>query len=258
MMLVLSGEGPSDLGRCRTPAGLCSGDDFARGPLAVLLDQMLELKPKFRYRPIQTSADCVCFVPKAELLQRQKQRKERGGISLVGKKREQETGYFFTNAWMFGEIAVEQEQARNDRGIAVFHRDSDPTGSTHHSEWSDKSKSIKDGFLRAGYDRGVPMLPQPISEAWLLCMAKNYPPNAAALEDEAGNDKAANPLKDQLASAIGIENPSAEALADWLETTAVDATRLSTLPSFRAFSKDLDAALDRLLRTDGPARHAPT
>ena len=29
MMLVLSGEGPTDLGRCRTPVGTCSGDDFA-------------------------------------------------------------------------------------------------------------------------------------------------------------------------------------------------------------------------------------
>lgn len=243
MMLVLSGEGPTDLGRCRTPVGTCSGDDFAHGPLAMLLDQLLE--PTLGYRPIQSSADCVCFVPKAELLQHQKQRRARGGIALVGKKREQETAYFFTNAWALGEIAIQEERARNDRGIAVFHRDSDPTGSTHRSEWGAKFKSIEDGFLRAGYDRGVPMLPRPISEAWLLCIAKSYPPNAADIEDEAGNDNANNPLKDQLANALGTPDPTAEDLADWMDNAVVDATRLTAMPSFARFHTALQDAARR-------------
>lgn len=243
MMLILSGEGPTDLGRCRTPAGLCSGDDFARGPLATLLDKLLE--PMLGYRPIESSADCVCFVPKAELLQRQKQRRARGGIALVGKKREQETGYFYANAWTLGEIAIKEELARNDRGIAVFHRDSDSTGSTLRSEWGTKFKSIEDGFLRAGYDRGVPMLPRPISEAWLLCVAKEYPSNAAALEDEAGNDKAGSPLKGQLACNLGLEDPSAEELADWMDNAVVDATRLTAMPSFARFHTALQDAARR-------------
>ncbi|MEI7868740.1 MAG: hypothetical protein WCI11_12680 [Candidatus Methylumidiphilus sp.] len=41
MILVLSGEGPTDLGACTNALGQCDGADFAIGPLMVLVDQIL-------------------------------------------------------------------------------------------------------------------------------------------------------------------------------------------------------------------------
>lgn len=244
MMLVLSGEGPSDLGQCQHANGMCSGTDFMLGPLTVMLDQLLEVF--LGYRPVELDRGCVCFVPKAELLRRQNERKQGRRVSLVGKKRDQETGHFFHNAWTLGCIALEQESARNDRGIAVLHRDSDPTTSSKSAEWASKFKSMHDGFLRAGYDRGVAMLPKPISEAWLLCASRNGAVNCAALEEESGNPSAANPLKNQLAEALG-EEKSAAGLSEWLNSVVFDKDRALSMPSFARFYETLQDAITKAM-----------
>ncbi len=58
--------------------------------------------------------------------------------------------------------------------IAVLFRDSDGTASSGRGLWEDKRKSIEDGFGEAGFDYGVPMIPKPKSEAWLLCAFHGY------------------------------------------------------------------------------------
>ena len=250
MMLVLSGEGPTDLGRCRTSTGICSDADFARGPFTVLLDHLLEAR--LHYRPSDYE-QCV-FVSKQELLHRDEARKRerRRSVSLVGKKKDQETGYYFTNAWMLGEIAVELEHERGDRGIAVLHRDSDDRNAPSRAEWESKLKSMLDGFQRGGYDRGVAMLPRPISEAWLLCAARPAMPSCEALEAERGNDKALNPLKEQLAAALDGEK-DAEALCDWVQALAFDTAKARSMPSFARFHDRLLEALELAMEPAAPS-----
>jgi len=43
MILVLSGEGPTDLGRCNNGAGECLDGSLDIGPLAVIIDKMIEI-----------------------------------------------------------------------------------------------------------------------------------------------------------------------------------------------------------------------
>lgn len=42
MILLLSGEGPSDIGSCMAATGECEGEDFRPGPMALLIDRLVE------------------------------------------------------------------------------------------------------------------------------------------------------------------------------------------------------------------------
>jgi hypothetical protein len=240
MMLVLSGEGPTDLGRCRTPAGNCSGGEFEPGPLCVIVDKLLE--PALGYHPLELP-DRVHFIHKTALSHRA--RAKRHGYSLVGKKRGQETGDFYIAAWMLGEIALEMELANDDLSIAVLHRDSDERADGPNDVWDRKHRSILDGFARASYARGVPLLPKPISESWLLCLALPGMASCAALEDESASERSPRPLKRQLDEALGGHQDAGE-LASWIED-AFDADRLSIMPSFAQFRERLASAMVSVL-----------
>ena len=243
MMLVLSGEGPTDLGSCRTPVGNCCAGDFNAGPLAIVVDKLLE--PSLGYRPMQLQPMNVHFIHKTSVGQRARDRARRHGFAFVGKKRGQETGDFFISAWMLGEMALELEVEHQDIGIAVLHRDSDERAEGPRDQWDRKLRSMRDGFARGAYVRGVPMLPKPISESWLLCLARQGLASCAALENESASEKSPRSLKRQLDSELG-EHHGADALAEWIED-AFDADKLSEMPSFAAFREALDGAVASVL-----------
>ena len=243
MMLVLSGEGPTDLGCCGGPVNSCTGDNFKPGPLAVIVDKLLEVP--MGYRPLREFPKSVHFISKTRVLQRARDGTKRRSIAFTGKKRRQETGNFFVTAWMLGELAVELETAQQDRSIAVLHRDSDDRADGPHDGWEQKFRSMLDGFARARYAGGVPMLPRPISEARLLCAARPAMPNCAALEDESASAKSPRPLKQQLDEAFG-EHRDAPALAEWIDG-AFEPAKAGTMPSFARFREALDSAVATLL-----------
>jgi hypothetical protein len=91
-------------------------------------------------------------------------------------------------------------------------------------------------------DTGVPMVPRPKSEAWLLCAlrAPGYA-NCAPLEEASGNDASPNSLKKQLAARCGGADPTADQQADWVMTGVVDSLRID-MPSFNAFKQALHTA----------------
>ena len=47
MKLLISGEGPRDLGACNNAQGQCTGDDFNRGPMVVWLVRLWEALLKY-------------------------------------------------------------------------------------------------------------------------------------------------------------------------------------------------------------------
>jgi hypothetical protein len=86
------------------------------------------------------------------------------------------------------------------------------------------------------------MVPDPISEAWIICALRNPPyANCASIEDESGNDKSPNALKAQLNGLCGGSHPSAEMQADWVKGGTVDPGRIE-MPSFSAFKQALRLA----------------
>lgn len=235
MIFLLSGEGPTDLGVCVHSAEECCGENFLPGPMAMIIDQIVEAK--CGYSPLEVG---VCrFVPKSSLVERGDKLKVRP--LLPGKKRGKETGYFFKNARALASLAVELQQEMNDDVVAVLFRDSDGTVSAGRGLWKEKLQSMIEGFKFDGFDRGVPMLPKPKSEAWVLCALKKNYRSCASLEDRPGNDASPKSLKQELKKHIGVL-PSREQLCQWVTERQIEAHRID-MPSFLAFRDRLAEVL---------------
>jgi hypothetical protein len=160
-------------------------------------------------------------------------------IGLPGKKRAKETRYFFNNARALSRIAKDQEVKCKDEVIAVLFRDSDGTASAGRGLWSDKRQSILDGYQEEDFAAGVPMIPKPKSEAWIICALKrNRYQNCQDLEDRSGNDDSPNSLKKELDKILGDKIPLA-VLCDAVRDRAVDIDRIA-MPSFKAFRDRLE------------------
>jgi hypothetical protein len=187
--------------------------------------------------------DSFYYVSEAKLVEIAKANQNPRSMRLRGKKTGAETRYFFDNAKALGARAKQLANELSDCVISIFFRDVDGT-QKHPGQWADKVKSVQDGFRHAEFQLGVPMLPNPKSEAWLLCMATGQPGNScAALEALPGNDDSPNSAKKQLDAALGGHFSAVE-LAEWVDThQAINFTRLLTMPSFAAFEDSLKAAI---------------
>lgn len=235
MRLMLSGEGPTDLG---VGGG---GLPLQPGPMAWVVDKLLE-RHHCRYSLLQMHAagsDCVSVVHKSQLVMGAK---NPAAMLLPGVKFGQETGFFTRNAQVLGQLAGQSKAATGVPVIAVLFRDGDGTRSVPAKEWAQKVASMERGFELAGCPTGVPMVPRPKSEAWLLCGLKAQPyQQCAGLEDAPGNDGSPNSLKSRLAALNGGTEPSAQAQAQWVENDVVDALQIS-MPSYDHFKNHLHRA----------------
>ena len=125
--------------------------------------------------------------------------------------------------------------------MAVLFRDAD-TATAGRGTWPEKRKSVLDGFLEEGFARGVPMIPKPTSEAWLLCALRDHPyQNCAALEDRSSNPHSPHSLKRELEERLG-RPPTREGLCELVTNGRIDHRRID-MPSFNAFRERLEAVL---------------
>lgn len=243
MKLLLSGEGPTDLGVCGPASGYCSGTDFTPGPMAHLLLMLLE--PLLGYS-LADFPDSVAYISETALCIQTKATPARLQPTR-GKKKGAETAYFYGNAMTLGRLAHKLAADEAVPVLAVFFRDTDGTASSAATLWEDKWRSIHHGFAAAGFAFGVPMLPKPKSEAWLLCVAgANSGGGCESLEQLPGNDDSPRSAKSQLDAKLGHHHSAAE-LCDWLKTQALDLARLQSMPSFNAFHQSLTDASSRVL-----------
>lgn len=240
MRLILSGEGKTDMGH-KVPKA--TGWEFEPGPMAVIVDRLLELRFGYSLLDLhQAGGDCVRFVDEAEVAQLGKA----GPMKLSGFKFGNRTGWFTRNAQVLGLLAKADREKSGQPVIAVLFRDADSTRSSSQKEWLDKFKSIVRGFALVEFNAGVPMVPRPKSEAWLLCGLKQpQSADCGKLEDAPGNDDSPNSLKKQLAKLIGHE-PSAEEQAEWVKSGRIDPNTIS-MPSFDKFRNALETAIANAL-----------
>lgn len=244
MRIVLSGEGPSDLGKCTNQQGECQIPEFAPGPMTKLVDK--ELEQRLCYSLLECTPHQYHFISEAGLQARAQalRAQQPRALALTGKKRGQETGFFHRNAWMLGQAALELGQNERDSVIAILFRDADGTRGSASSEYQDKYESMRQGFLRSGLKKqGVPMLPRPKSEAWLLCAIQNKYQHCADLEEDLpGNDNAPRSPKRQLAEALG-GSYTTTTLNDWIAEHGFDGKKVADqMPSYARFREALDAA----------------
>ena len=243
MFFLLSGEGATDIGTCVGSGDVCRGEDFAPGPMCVMVEQVVFAAHKYSMLGVEA---CGCVSKSALDRRAGGLKRPPKSVRLPGVKRSKETRYHFDNARVLAHVANEQRQAQGQTVVPILFRDSDGTASAASNLWADKLRSMLDGFAEEGIvSLGVPMVPRPKSEAWLLCGLKAAPyQNCAALEAESGNDASPNSLKRQLAAALGVaeDEVSRDLLTDVVRTRRVDIDRID-MPSFQAFHERLLAAL---------------
>jgi hypothetical protein len=100
-----------------------------------------------------------------------------------------------------------------------------------------------DGFVQEDFHRGVPMIPKPKSEAWLLCALRLNPyQNCKELEDRSGNDNSPNALKSELKELLSDTLPLVETLCNRIESGDIDADKID-MPSFQAFRSRLEEVI---------------
>ncbi|WP_153070752.1 hypothetical protein [Pseudomonas syringae] len=155
---------------------------------------------------------------------------------LPGRKHGVDTGLFYLNARMLGEIALQLESELDDKVIAVLFRDSDGTNSSPRDIWERKTLSMIEGFKSANFHRGVPMVPRPKSEVWFLCAMKDNPyQHCASLENLPGNDSSPNSAKNMLSGVLQGE-ATADVLLRWLCENRLSVQDIAEqMPSFSAF-----------------------
>ncbi len=240
MILMLSGEGKSDMGQMMPGK---SGMVYEPGPMAWMVDRLAERRLGYSLLELQQEdPECVQFVSESELTQQDRP----GPMLMRGLKRGRETGLFTRNAQVLGLLAKNLEHNRQEDVIAVLFRDADKTNACNADTWEEKRRSIENGFNLAEFSNGVPMVPRPKSEAWLLCALKNPPyQHCNTLEEESGNDNSPRSLKSQLETLIG-HKPAAQEQADWIRTGRIDPEQID-MPSFTVFRTALDSALNNVL-----------
>jgi hypothetical protein len=189
-------------------------------------------------------AGCYGFVSERGLSARASELKAaKKALGLPGKKRGKETRYFFNNARILARMAKEKQKEKQDEIVAILFRDADGTASAGRGLWDDKRRSMLDGFEEEGYHRGVPMIPKPKSEAWLLCALKADPyQNCEDLEDRSGSDHSPNPLKGELNERLGAGVSLVETLCGLIEAGTIDVDKIQ-MPSFRAFRARLEEVM---------------
>lgn len=239
MYFLFSGEGATDMGVGKSAALVCEGDDYLPGPMGVIADQVVE--SRHGYNPL--AAGICGFVSEQELTRRAAELKAvKKALRLPGKKQAKETRYYFNNARALARIARGKATDLNDEVVAVLFRDSDGTASAGRGFWPEKQASMLAGFAEEGFSNGVPMIPKPKSEAWLICALKRNPYRGCdALEDRSGNDNSPNSLKAELARLLK-GSPSRESLCQLVQDRTVDIDRIK-MPSFLAFRSRLEEVI---------------
>jgi hypothetical protein len=239
MILVLSGEGPTDLGTQRLTE---TGWDFVPGPMAWIVDGLLNRPDKLDCSILEGQAsgyDWVCFLNEADLgaLRYPRPRFFPHDPNTFGSQ------FHRASAYQLGKHAQFVGAERYEAVVAVFFRDSDGTNSAPRTLWKSIFESMRAGFLLSGFPSGVPMVPRPKSEAWMLCgLLKHENParDCTWLEDEPGNDASPDSLKTRMAGHLGYE-PTAEQQTDLVVSGRI-LPDLIDLPSFIKFRQELDRA----------------
>jgi hypothetical protein len=244
MYFLFSGEGPTDLGSGLQDVELCEGKNYLQGPLALFADKIAEQLLTYSLFDLQ----CCGFVSKKKLTE------EVGNLKPLKKFRiprgemryEQGTKYFRNNARVLAMIAQKIATEKNDEVIAILFRDSDRKHSSGSTEWEKKRDSILNGFQDENFQHGVPMIPKPVSEAWILCAIyrkENPNRNCNDLENRTHGKGSEHTLKYELEKMLKKMPPTRELLNEKIQSGEINVDDIN-LPSFNRFKERLTQVLN--------------
>lgn len=241
MKLMLSGEGPTDIGATKLIPG---GSEFVPGPMTEIIDWLIDDQVGFSPLELHAlGAQCVVHWTEGNLAHAKVPPRP---PLLPGALRPKGEAGSTAHAYALGCLARAEAVAAKEPVVAVLFRDSDGTRSAPLGLWQGKVDAISQGFDLARFDAGVPMVPRPKSEAWLLCALKANPyQHCDSLEDAPGNDRSPNALKSRLALLMNEDHLSGDMQAQWVRDAVIDPT-LIDMPSFNAFADRLEHVLTQV------------
>jgi len=213
--------------------------------MAIIIDQLIAVELDYDFSFLHSQ--CASFVSENELASQAKTlKRSKKSMTLRGKKKPKETRYFFQNARALAKLAQQKAKELNDTVIAVLFRDTDGTASAGRGFWKDKVNSMHHGFSQEAFELGIPMIPQPKSEAWLLCAVKDNPyQHCHLLEETSGNDHSQKPLKQMLSDALN-GRISSKTINTLLIEKKIDVTQIN-MNSFNKFSATLRQVVNKAL-----------
>jgi len=201
--IIISGEGNSDVGENDYLT-----NQFIPGPITILTDKII--------RFFHNDGVCFHFKPRSEL--------KRYPMTLKGKKKKFKkatTGKGHSDlAYKLGCLAKE-----NKVHIAVLMRDA------KKNQFRSVYDEIRSGFIAATFENGVPAVPVPESEAWLVCCLE--PKESAQIENCKTDMKTL--LKDKL-----IKRDSPHTKDSWREIANDCIIEQINAPSFKQYKNDLE------------------
>ncbi|MFM4899691.1 MULTISPECIES: hypothetical protein [Aeromonas] len=243
--LLVFGEGPTDMGRSRNAQAYAHGDDLEVGPMLRLAHRLLG-----RHLPDwnadlfdlqQEHAIPSVLVAPAEM----KSLVKSAAIKLPSKKTKQ--GYLIHSkrGAVLGELA-QQSGSLTEAQLAIYFHDTDGTNRDPHDP-HDLVQAVNEGFRAAGFaGQGIAMVPQPTSEAWLICSCKpDAYQHCAQLETRlSGNDRSPDRApKQRLGQLLGNPDYHRGDLLPVVNTIVLD--RLD-MPTFNQFRDDLKQGIHKL------------
>jgi len=230
--ILVTGEGSSDIGGSNNGHSISSGASYNLGPMALLAVRILQkIIPDWNEDNIdfQSPNNWMTCISGNELARQAKGvRKHRPSTKL--------RKGFVEHANRATTMAGYAKD--NGHQLAFYFHDTDKCN------FDDLHQSIMLGFNGAEGVHGIPMIPKPTSEAWLICGQKQDPyAHCTALETElSGNDAASdeNAPKKVLARLLGQEATTEQ---QYEMVTGIDITRID-MPSYNQFKTDLTTAIE--------------
>lgn len=243
-MIVMAGEGKTDMGCCTNSQEICSGDTLDTGPVARLL-----LKLIHHYLPdwnadclnLNNPADHFTYLSNGWLSDQTKANRRQVFVSKQVQKGFEE---HFRRAKALAEYALDEEHLHE---LAAYFHDTDGTR-RELADMPDRQEkliqAIKGGFRAAAFeDKGVALVPKPTSEAWFICALKTEAyQHCADLQTElSGNDRSPERApKVILGDLLNNPNYTRHDLNELVEQ--IDIERLD-IPCFNAVREQVKAAI---------------
>ncbi len=229
MTLLLLGEGASDVGESHSSRE----GGFRKGPMAYIIDALASGKG--------VKNICYTLYSRGDVAVGLKNMKR--SIAPRPRDVDKEKQWFFRAACYLGN----QVKAQNKDGAVFFH---DPDHSKSASKRADVEieNAMRSGFMVAQCETGVPMVPNPRSEAWLMAYFQKYLPGqqpynkAERFEMYPATDKSPNSLKTLLQRALGCDSSTEVYPRVMEEISNIDWSRVS-MPSFDRFRGRLEIIL---------------
>lgn len=233
MLVLASGEGPTDIGKASGNCDIHAPGSWEPGPMAYFIDHVIQTLFHF-----EALGSAMWFLPEEALNRIARNIRP----MTLGSHRE-----FRKSAWTLLASAHKLAQEKGCAVLPILFRDTDGSRSQQKASgrWQEKHDSIAYCLDRTGTTMHVcPMLPNPKSEAWLLCALKNDYRDCALLEKIPGNDASPHSAKSQLRDCLGTE-VTQEYLVDLIQARRIRPDAID-MPSYNVWKDDMRIILQNM------------